>query len=261
MGRAPWGCGTLARPPVLPRLPRRATWLAGAGWPVPAYAHSPIDGLSGFYNGMLHPAVVPAHLAALLGLGLLLGRQPRAVGRVAVIAFMAAITGGLTAQVVGPALALELPLLLTATLVGALVAADRRLPVLVAGTLAIAIGLGIGLDSVPPAADALSITLALAGNALGAVLLLAAGLWLAEALAPDTHRAQAGWRPVAVRVVGAWIAASGFMVASLAIGGPRPADPAQTAIAVGSAGHAVPALPVMATPSSPPAGAGAPALR
>ena len=40
-----------------------------------ARAHAPVPGLEGFPGGLLHPLLVPAHLLALLGLGLFIGQQ------------------------------------------------------------------------------------------------------------------------------------------------------------------------------------------
>lgn len=41
----------------------------------PAAAHSPIKGVGTFYSGLLHPALVPAHLLALIAVGLLIGQN------------------------------------------------------------------------------------------------------------------------------------------------------------------------------------------
>ena len=52
---------------------RKLAWLAFAAWPVPAYAHSPVPGIEGFYIGLLHPFSTPAQALLMLGLGLLIG--------------------------------------------------------------------------------------------------------------------------------------------------------------------------------------------
>ena len=41
----------------------------------PALAHPAPFGVPGFFGGLLHPAFVPAHLMAALGLGILVGQQ------------------------------------------------------------------------------------------------------------------------------------------------------------------------------------------
>ena len=42
----------------------------------PAMAHPPPLGIGGFAGGLLHPLFVPAHLLAVLALGMLIGQQP-----------------------------------------------------------------------------------------------------------------------------------------------------------------------------------------
>ena len=54
---------------------RLATLLGLAFFPQLAHAHSPIEGIGDFYNGMLHPLLVPSHVLLLLALGLLRGQQ------------------------------------------------------------------------------------------------------------------------------------------------------------------------------------------
>jgi hydrogenase/urease accessory protein HupE len=41
----------------------------------PAHAHDVVAGVGGFYGGLLHPLLVPAHVLALTSLGLLIGQQ------------------------------------------------------------------------------------------------------------------------------------------------------------------------------------------
>ena len=43
--------------------------------PGPALAHVPFEGLSDFYNGILHPVFVPAHVLLLIAAGLYLGKH------------------------------------------------------------------------------------------------------------------------------------------------------------------------------------------
>ena len=58
-------------------IPRRAAILLITILITPgtALAHGSIEGIGDFYSGILHPALVPAHLLVLLSLGLLLGQQ------------------------------------------------------------------------------------------------------------------------------------------------------------------------------------------
>ena len=54
----------------------------------PAQAHVPIEGVGGFYGGLLHPILVPAHALALLALGIFIGRRKHGRG-IAVLIFAA----------------------------------------------------------------------------------------------------------------------------------------------------------------------------
>ena len=63
--------------------------------PGPALAHSPIPGIGGFYNGLLHPLLVPAHLLALVALGLWLGQQALPRIERALLAFSLLLLAGL----------------------------------------------------------------------------------------------------------------------------------------------------------------------
>lgn len=206
----------------------------GLAVPASALAHSPIEGLGHFYNGVLHPALVPSHLVALLGLGLLLARQGPSVLRGAIAVALAGVLVGLVGAGLGraPAMALELPLLVGATLVGVGAAVDWRMPRVASWLLAGALGLAVGLDSTPTAGDAAVATgatgigpeplvtlLSLTGTALGAGLLLSAALLCADAFA------RVPWQRVALRVIGSWIAAAAFMVMALQVAGVRAPGP------------------------------------
>lgn len=54
---------------------RITKWVAGLAWfclSEPAYAHSPIPGIEGFYVGLVHPFSTPSQALLMLGLGLLI---------------------------------------------------------------------------------------------------------------------------------------------------------------------------------------------
>jgi urease accessory protein len=187
------------------------------GAAAPAWAHSPIEGMNSFYGGVLHPMLVPAHLVVLLALGLLLGGQAERPARIGAAVWLASVLCGLflLTWLGGQALtqALMPVLLMAAAVLGLLVAAAWRVPTALLAALALAVGLGLALDSDPELGNASERSLALAGTALGAVLVLAAGLLLAEV------GAQRGWQRIAVRVLGSWIAASAIMVSALSLVG------------------------------------------
>ena len=177
-----------------------------------ALAHSPIPGIGGFYNGLLHPLLVPAHLLALVALGLWLGQQalPRIQG--ALLSFSLLLLAGLVlAAFAPPGGGVRTSLLLACALgLGLLVAAAWSLPRYVAAAIAGVVALLIGLDSAPEAAGTRATLIVLAGVGVGVHLLLLNVVAL-------TSYAKKPWLRVGVRVLGSWSAASALMVLALAL--------------------------------------------
>jgi urease accessory protein len=164
-----------------------------------------IEGLGGFYGGLLHPVLTPTHGLALLGLGLLIGQQPAGKRALPQLLFGAALAAGLLALALAVG---ETPagtvLLGGVAITGVLVAAAFRLPLLVLGPLAAAMGAAIGLDSPP---DVLSLHEAigmLIGTGIGAVIALGLVVEGAARMACD-------WQRIGVRVLGSWTAASALL--------------------------------------------------
>jgi len=174
----------------------------------PANAHAPIKGIGAFYNGMLHPLIVPAHVLLLVGLGLLLGQHTPKISRPAWSAFALALVAGLAAAAASGA-QVSLPVLLVlAFLAALLVILDRPVGVTIAVGLGIAAGIVIGLSSRPETTISRELWLGLTGAAFGAVLILS----YVGGLAATVSRP---WQRIAVRVAGSWIAASALIVLSL----------------------------------------------
>lgn len=176
-----------------------------------ALAHSPIPGIGGFYNGLLHPLLVPAHLLALVALGLWLGQQalPRIQG--ALLSFSLLLLAGLVLAGFAPPGGGQTSLLLACALgLGLLVATASPLPRYAAAAVAGVVALLVGLDSAPEAGGMRARLIVLAGVGLGVHLLLLNVVAL-------TSYAQKPWLKVGVRVLGSWSAASALMVLALAL--------------------------------------------
>ena len=173
-----------------------------------ASAHSPIAGIGDFYNGMLHPLLVPAHLLALLALGLLLGQRGLPSMRLALPAFILTLIVGLAASSVtlGNSESWLLPGVICC---GLLVVLQRDLPRVVCLLLAVALGALIGLDSPGDGVQGRERWLTLAGTALGG------SLWLIF-IAGFTDLLQQPWQRIGIRVLGSWITASALLVLALA---------------------------------------------
>jgi urease accessory protein len=175
---------------------------------LPAHAHNVI-GVGGFYGGLLHPALVPAHALAIVALGLLAGQQTPPHSRGLVALFGLAHMAGIMAIVLAfapddP----DLVLLAVAALAGIGVAIAHPLSALVTGPLVAVAGIAIMLDSVPQEIFMLATFLALTATAIAAVVIMTAVVAIAL-------RLKHGWPAIAVRVVGSWIAASAILVLAL----------------------------------------------
>src|SRR5262249_3083246 len=155
-------------------------------------AHLPIEGVGGFYGGLLHPILVLPHALSLLALGLFVGsRRDRAT--VAPV-FAAALARGLIAimRAVGGTPARSLLLAATAIL-GVLVALAWAPPKPVVWLFAAVIGVALALDSPPQAISIEEGNVMLLGTGLGACIALAAVIEI------TAHLGRA-WQRISVRI-------------------------------------------------------------
>jgi urease accessory protein len=164
---------------------------------------------AGIIAGLVHPVSTPAHVVALIGLGLIAGRNFLRPGAAIIAAFALGLTAGLggIASGVGETPASDV-LLATATLCGLIAASGLTAPVSLAVPAALVSGLALGLDS-PPESILLGEAIAmLIGTACGGIGALATIAFLASRIA--------GWRQgILLRVAGSWIAAIAILVLAL----------------------------------------------
>jgi urease accessory protein len=171
-----------------------------------AAAHLASTGLGPFYDGVSHFLLSPEDLVPVIGIALFAGvRGPTAARRVVFALPLAWLLGSLVAVRAAPAYAgLEWSAMWFVA-IGALLAADVKLPA--AATIALAIltgavhgyfnGSGLGI-SVTIAAVLVGLTLAV--------------FVLTVFCAAPAVLLTAQWTRVAVRVIGSWIAASGILM-------------------------------------------------
>jgi urease accessory protein len=192
---------------------RRAGALAllGAG-AAPAWAHSSVEGIGNFYNGALHPLVSPAHLIALLALGLWLGQRGLGAAKRPLLAFMAALALGLCLHHWAGDPDTDRWLLVLAALFGLLVAAARALPAALAPLLCAGVGLAVGLASGPTGLESTARAVSLFGTFFSATLVCAYVMAIVTL-------AQRPWMLIAARVLGSWLAAAAVLVLALALKG------------------------------------------
>jgi urease accessory protein len=162
-----------------------------------------------FAYGLLHPLLAPAHIVALIGLGLVAGGAEVSI----VIAFAAGLAGGLDAIASGIG---ETPatdaLLALAALCGMAAAARLRIRAGLAAPAALGVGIALGLDSPPEFISLGEAVAALIGTACGGVLALTLIALAAASLARL-------WQGIALRVAGSWIAAIAILVLALRLAG------------------------------------------
>jgi hydrogenase/urease accessory protein HupE len=163
--------------------------------------------MSGLIGGLLHPFAVPAHVLALVAIGLLIGRQSERL--IPLAAFVAGLAAGLGALVLAFATTSAANVLLAATILSALlVALAYQVPALVSVPLVAIAGIALGLDS-PPAAISIAAAVAmLIGTGIGASLAIAI-------VAVGTGYLGRPWQQIGVRILGSWIAASAILVLAL----------------------------------------------
>lgn len=186
---------------------------------LPAHAHSPVEGLNDFYAGALHPFASPAHLIALLALGLAIGRRAHGAmerAEAPLLALLAALPLGLATHRWAGDPNTDRALLFLAAGLGLTVAAQRALPRAALIALAVAAAFSVGWGSGPGNIDGPARWVILCGT--GAAVLL-----LVTYVTIMTSVAERPWLRVAVRVVGSWLAAAALLVLALSFAPARTA--------------------------------------
>jgi urease accessory protein len=103
--------------------------------------------MSGFVAGLVHPLALPAHVLALLALGLLIGQQTAGTRHVSLAAFAAGVAVGLTAISFGVGETPAADVLLAAAFAsGASAAIAHPLPTLACALLAAIAGVALALE-------------------------------------------------------------------------------------------------------------------
>jgi len=179
--------------------------------PETVLAHGPIEGIGNFYNGILHPVFVPAHLLLISALGLLIGQRGIDSNLSALATFASGTFIGLTLAWFSFSLEMQVYLLSAALILGLLVSLDLDLRPAWVALIAFFIGIVIGTDSSQESLSGRDKFVALFGTGVGLYLLQLYPMGLA-----DTFNKKP-WQKIGIRVVGSWIAAIAFLVLALAV--------------------------------------------
>jgi hydrogenase/urease accessory protein HupE len=165
-----------------------------------------------FWQGCLQPLSEPAHLMLLLAFGLLLGQQEKHSLRLGLALFVLSLILALVFTYFLPPLQYnELILLLLALILSLLVIFKLRLPISLGVCLSLGTALLIGLDSKLPSIPGLASS-KIYLYALGIGLSTSLILTLVASLSFYLNKLLAG---IAVRILGAWIAAGSLIVLAL----------------------------------------------
>ena len=172
-------------------------------------AHSPIKGMDSFYNGVLHPVLVPAHLLAIMTAGLLIGQQGVKRMQAPLITFLFILIAALTAtgyfDLALPESTGVMLLLSMAVLSGVLVALEMELSLMPLMAIGVVVALLVGMDSSQPELQGRAKLAILTGTGVGGFLLIL----YAAAAAEFANRA---WQKIGIRILGSWATASAFIV-------------------------------------------------
>ena len=183
-----------------------ATLLVWACCPGQANAHLVNSGLGPFYDGIAHLFVTPEDVLTVVALALLAGLGGKPYGRAVLFVLPAAwLAGALVGRM--NTLSTGVPVASAALLIGlgALVAADRRLPLAFVAGASLTCGLLNGCFNGAALAPAGSSGLAAVGIGCGVFVIVALVAGQVAALEKE-------WARIMVRVVGSWIGAIGLLM-------------------------------------------------
>ena len=180
-----------------------------------AQAHLMNTGFGPFYDGLTHLFVTPEDLLPVIALALLAGLRGPRFGRSVLFALPVAwLVGSTTGVWLAPQLTLPQAEIILTIGLGALLAADRPLPLAFVVSLAILLGLSHGILNGSELARTPSNGQMVA---VGVTVALFAAVSL---LAGQAASVRVRWARTAVRVAGSWIAAIGLLMLGWAIRAP-----------------------------------------
>lgn len=176
-----------------------------------SFAHSPIEGLGNFYNGLLHPVFVPAHLLLLIATGLLIGQQQLENLELILGTFVVAALSGLTLAWFSVGEGAEIYILGLSTALGLLVAIGLNMNWLWPVIIALLAGFLIGIDSAQQELSGKDKLVTLFGNAVAIYFIALYVMFLVDQFNKQE------WQKIGIRIIGSWVAASSLLVVALTL--------------------------------------------
>jgi hydrogenase/urease accessory protein HupE len=173
-------------------------------WPSTAAAHLVTTGLGPVYDGIGHLLLTPEDLIPVLALALFAGMRGVEPGRQALFFLpIAWLSGGLIGlQFEG--LQVDYIPALSFLIIGALIAADLRIPANAVTALAIILGLMHGFFN--------GVALQQGAGALGLIGIMATLFVLLAIISSFIITLKQPWARIVIRVTGSWVVASGILM-------------------------------------------------
>lgn len=192
-----------------------ATLLIVAG---PAQAHIVAARLGDFYVGALHPLTDLQDVVVWLALGVLAGSLGADKGRWLVPLFPVGLVAGLAlARLTGLAAPGPVVNALCMVIIGVVLALRVRLPILPLATVAIILGVLRGMANGAELESGMNALLFGAGLAAVGYVAITLVIAATVSLLSGAGGQDGGWKTIAVRALGSWIAAIGVMTAGVAL--------------------------------------------
>lgn len=172
--------------------------------PSEAAAHLVTTGMGPVYDGIGHLLLTPEDLVPALAMSLYAGMRGRELGRRALFLFpLAWLLGGFAGLSASGTPTFPLPAI-SFLLLGALIAADLRMPDNIFTVLALAVGIMHGFFN--------GIALKAGPSGLGLLGIMAALFVLVAIVSAFVLSLKPPWARIAVRVAGSWVAAMGLLM-------------------------------------------------
>jgi hydrogenase/urease accessory protein HupE len=179
--------------------------------PSRAAAHLVTTGLGPVYDGIGHLLLTPEDLVPVLALSMFAGLRGATAGRRTLLFLpLAWLTGGLCGLLFEIQTPFPIPAL-SFLFLGALVAADRRMPAHGVAALSIALGIAHGFLN--------GTALQQGPEALGLIGIMATLFTLVALVSALVVSLERPWTRIVVRVLGSWIVASGILMLGWALRG------------------------------------------
>jgi len=174
-----------------------------------AFAHSPIKGIGNFYNGLLHPILVPAHIILIIAVGLFFGQQGHKKIEATIGLFALATFIGLISAWFSINLEIEAVITTLSATTGLIIALNPSINLVGCLIIISTAGFLLGIDSTQETLVGKEKLMTLFGSGVAIYFLFLYSMVIAQSLNKKA------WQKIGIRIFGSWIAASSLLVLAL----------------------------------------------